>query len=171
LITLDAIHSPFEGPFLVDEVHLAQIVINITPLVSDAKAHATILSITHDAINHKDSFETLAKRTSEDPASAPKGGDLGWLVVDKLPPELQIGIEQVQDGHLSDPIRSANSWSVVKVIKRRKEDQQELHQQYLASQILFEKKALAALQAWQAQIRSESYVQILDPSLRIESLK
>lgn len=170
IIQLKSIDSPFLRPYIVDEVHIQQIVINITPLVTDAQAHTTLLNIIQDLLNHKDSFENLAKRSSEDPISAPKGGDMGWSVTDKLPMEIRLAINNTPEGHISDPIRSENAWSIVKVLEHRSQDRQELHQRHLASQVLFEKKAQVALQAWKAQLRTESYVNILVPELRIDSL-
>jgi len=58
-------------------------------------------------------FAELAKRDSDD-ASAAKGGDLGWLTLGQLPPQL-APIFELEKGKVSDVIESPMGFQIVKI--------------------------------------------------------
>jgi peptidyl-prolyl cis-trans isomerase C len=64
-------------------------------------------------------FATIAKRSSKD-ATAPVGGDLGYLRLEGLNPEIGAVAFSLQPGQFTPfPVHSAGSWFVVKVEDRR----------------------------------------------------
>jgi peptidyl-prolyl cis-trans isomerase C len=66
-------------------------------------------------------FATLAKRSSVD-ATAPAGGDVGFVVRDGLTPEVGAVVFSMQSGQFTPfPVRSAGSWFVLKVEERRRQ--------------------------------------------------
>lgn len=64
-------------------------------------------------------FAALARANSQHQESAGQGGDLGWLAETDMIPELRGVIAGLAPGQVSDPIRSANGWHVVKVVEDR----------------------------------------------------
>jgi peptidyl-prolyl cis-trans isomerase C len=66
-------------------------------------------------------FATVAKRSSQD-ATAPVGGDLGFMRLDALNPEVGAVAFALPPGQISAyPIRSAGAWFIVKVEERRQQ--------------------------------------------------
>lgn len=63
-------------------------------------------------------FAALAGQVSG-AASAEKGGDLGWVPLAALPPDLRDRIGALQPGQVSDPIVGANGVQIVQVRDRR----------------------------------------------------
>src|ERR1700728_3697476 len=64
------------------------------------------------------SFEDLAKKYSEDDATKPKGGDLGWIVDGQTVPEFQQAAFSVPKGSISDLVKTQYGFHIIKVLDR-----------------------------------------------------
>lgn len=64
-------------------------------------------------------FGVNAKKYSEDPGSAAKGGDLGYFGPGDFVPEFEQAAEQLEIGEVSDPVRSEFGYHVIWVRDRR----------------------------------------------------
>jgi len=53
-----------------------------------------------------DAFEDLAKEYSQDPGSAPQGGDLGFFGVGVMDPQFEAAVYSLVEGEVSEPVRS-----------------------------------------------------------------
>ena len=58
-------------------------------------------------------FAAVAAAHSDDPGSAEAGGDLGWVEPGTLPPALDVALESMQPGDVSEPVRSDFGWHVL----------------------------------------------------------
>ncbi len=58
-------------------------------------------------------FEELAKEYSQDPGSAPRGGDLGWFTDGRMVPVFQDAVYALEDGELSEPVKSRFGWHII----------------------------------------------------------
>ena len=67
---------------------------------------------------HGANFEDLAKKYSEDDATKPKGGDLGWIVDQQTVPEFQQAAFSVPKGQISDLVKTQYGFHIIKVIDR-----------------------------------------------------
>ena len=67
-------------------------------------------------------FATLAKAHSDDPGSAPMGGELGFVDQEQFVPEYQAAVATLSPGELSLPVRSQFGYHLIELIER-KEDQ------------------------------------------------
>ena len=66
---------------------------------------------------HPDQFATLARDQSEDPVSAQKGGDLGWLIRYQLDKELSDTIfAMTKPDEITDPIQTSTGFYIFKLI-------------------------------------------------------
>ncbi len=65
-------------------------------------------------------FRALARQFSES-VSAASGGDIGWIRIDQLQPELAETISIIEQGQVSDPIRTNEGFSIVIVTAQRNE--------------------------------------------------
>ena len=64
-------------------------------------------------------FAALAAKHSKGPSAA-KGGDLGFLTKDRIPPELVEAVFGLKDGAVtSEPVTMGGAWHVFKVTERR----------------------------------------------------
>ena len=61
-------------------------------------------------------FAALAKENSQDPASAVKGGDLGWIVRNQTVPEFEKAAFGLTPGTISDPVQTAYGLHILKVM-------------------------------------------------------
>jgi hypothetical protein len=99
-------------PTNVQEYHLRHIV-RETELLASA-----MIARLHD--QNPPDFATLAADSSEDPASAAKGGDVGWLTTFGMPPEIARAVQaQHGSGLIGRPIRANDGWHVIEVLGER----------------------------------------------------
>ena len=63
-------------------------------------------------------FEELAKKFSEDDATKPKGGDLGWIVEGQTVPEFQQTAFSLPKGSISDLVKTQYGFHIIKVLDR-----------------------------------------------------
>ena len=107
-------------PYFPSEVEVGQIVIK--PKASEvevAKARAQLLQFKAQIEQDGASFESLAKRHSQDYGSARKGGDLGWQGRGQLVPEFEEVALKIDEGEIADPIQSEFGMHLIQLIERR----------------------------------------------------
>jgi foldase protein PrsA len=68
-----------------------------------------------------DTFAKLAKKYSEDPSSAERGGDLGWSRPGGYVEEFAAAISTLEIGQISDPVKTEFGNHVIRVTGRRVE--------------------------------------------------
>ena len=74
-------------------------------------------------------FAMVAQSYSEDPESAPNGGDMGFVPqssLEKASPELRKLVDSLQPGSFSPPIHTQDGYRIFKVITREPAGQREL---------------------------------------------
>jgi peptidyl-prolyl cis-trans isomerase C len=64
-------------------------------------------------------FATLAREKSKDPGSAPKGGDLDFMVKAELVPEFADVAFKMYPGQTSNPVKTQFGWHIIKVEEKR----------------------------------------------------
>lgn len=148
----------------VTEYHIQEIFIKTNPILSNSQIKAEMQRIQAALANGK-SFTELASAYSENYFNNQNGGDMGWVNPVKLNPVLSAYIESASVGQVSNPIQTADGWYLLKLLGTRQVNDTDAYLRQQAQQALFQQKANEALLAWQAQIRSMSYIKILDPSL------
>ena len=153
----------------INKYHIQQIVLNITPVVTNLDAKARLLRI-RDTLSHtKKSFTELAKANSDDHNTSEKGGKLDWVSSDQLNainPKMAEVASKLKIDETSEPFKANNKWYLIKLIGKKKIDNTlDLKKQH-AQQVLFQKKAMSALDTWESELRGSSYVKILEPKLQ-----
>ena len=111
---------------VVTEFNARKIVVRITELQTEAEAKREIDAI-YDRLQRGEDFEKLAKEQSDDDATAPLGGEIGWFPLEGLDPEFSELITTLKDGEYSRPFREATGWQPETPFARRRTERISLH--------------------------------------------
>ena len=147
----------------VPQIQVRHILIRTDALTSEAQAIAKLNTLKSEILSGKTTFEKAAKTYSNDLASSAKGGELGWVTSDKLVPEFSEKIQDLAENKISEPFKTPFGWHIVEVLGRRTSTAPETKLRQKAHQLLQKRKFEERLEAWQRQLRDESYVKILLP--------
>jgi peptidyl-prolyl cis-trans isomerase SurA len=152
-----------EGPMMVTQTHARHILVKISKVMSDDQARTRLEQLRQRILNGE-SFADLAKRYSED-ATAPQGGDLGWLSPGETVPAFEQVMNSLSPDQISEPVRSQFGWHLIQVLERRNKDMGEEYKRMQARQILFQRRLEPAFEDWLSQLRGQAYIDNrLDPS-------
>jgi len=64
-------------------------------------------------------FAALARESSQHAESAARGGDIGWIAEGQTLPEVQRALEAMKPGTVSDPVKSASGWHVLRLVEEK----------------------------------------------------
>jgi peptidyl-prolyl cis-trans isomerase C len=106
-------------------------------------------------------FATTAKTDSDDPQSSSRGGTLGTLAasVTNIPPELKDTIfNKLQPGQISEPVRGANAYYILKLDTRVKETFEQAKTEVEQQQKTEHDRTVSQ------QIQAQYKIQVTDPS-------
>ena len=126
---------------------------------SEQESEALVREI-EERLDAGESFEALAREYSDDPGSAPGGGDLGWVSPGEMVPEFEQTMQETEVGERSMPFRSQFGWHLLQVEDRRMEDIGQEIQRNEARQTLQQRQFELELQNWLREIREEAYVDV-----------
>lgn len=96
----------------------SHILLNVPADADDTKAQVAkerAESIAKEAASGAD-FAAMAKKQSEDPSTAARGGDFGDITPGLLPPELEAAVFALKPGEVSPPVRTRFGFHVVKLV-------------------------------------------------------
>ncbi|MFZ4773792.1 MAG: peptidylprolyl isomerase [Terrimicrobiaceae bacterium] len=102
------------------QIRLAQIYIAApADAAKDAqdKAKARIDEISKAA--RSGDFAALAREKSEERETASRGGEVGWLAESQIQPEIRSKVASLSKGAVTEPVRLADGWYVVKVLETK----------------------------------------------------
>jgi len=106
-------------PRVPEELDLSDIA--MAPKFSDdakAATRATLLAILDSARGGAD-FGSLAKRYSQDPGSAPQGGDLGLVRRGQFVKEFESAVFALTEGQISDIVETEFGLHIIQLVERR----------------------------------------------------
>src|SRR5690606_1767213 len=104
-------------------------------------------------------FGAIAAVTSQDPGSAPDGGDLGWTSPGTFVPEFEKQIEELEVNEISQPFKTMFGWHIVQLLGRRVHDVTEDVRRNRAFAELREAKAEEETELWLRRLRDEAFVE------------
>jgi peptidyl-prolyl cis-trans isomerase SurA len=114
----------------------------------------------YQKIEKGEDFKELAKIYSDDPGSASKGGDLGWVSPNQMVPEFEKVMNHTAVSQVSPPFQSPFGWHLLKVIEKRHQDLSLSLRQEQAQQFIFKKKFDEELNLWLREIKGDSFIEI-----------
>jgi peptidyl-prolyl cis-trans isomerase SurA len=145
------------GSFMVEQTRARHILARVSELVSETEARRKI-TVLRQRVAEGANFAELARLNSDDPASAQRGGELGWTVPGDLVPEFERAMNALKIGELSEPVRSPFGYHIIQVEERRTADLSADRKRIEARRVLRDRRADEAYQEWLRQLRDRSYV-------------
>ena len=83
------------------------------------KAGTKLAAVKRMLSAYEEDFATIARRESEDAATAAKGGEIGWLADAQVQPELRPHITRLLKHEVSAPVRLNDGWHILKCLDKR----------------------------------------------------
>ena len=134
------------------------ILITLDALTDNAEARRQLGVLRERIVNGED-FGELARIHSDDPGSASRGGELGWIDPGNTVPVFERTMDSLAPGVISGPFRSQFGWHLVQVLERRDRDATETSRRAEARRRLRSRKVEENTQAWLRRVRGEAYVE------------
>ncbi|MHB8346239.1 MAG: peptidylprolyl isomerase [Acidiferrobacterales bacterium] len=146
------------------QTHVRHILIRTNALVSPREARMRIEQL-RSRIKNGEHFSTLAKADSQDPVSAPNGGDLGWISPGQMDSQFEKAMDALAVGQVSKPVRVPNGFELIEVLGRRVKDVTDELNEANAREQIHARKAAERYAQWVRQLRAEAYVEYFGKGL------
>lgn len=153
--------NPLLQKHVITQAQVSMIFLKNNPLLTEQQMQEEAKSIKQDIMAGQD-FAKAAEINSQDASSASRGGNLGWVVPGMLPAGLDEALPQLKLNQVSDPIKTAQGWYILKVTDRRQIVQNK--QDFINTQIremIYKRKFNEAVQNWVQRLRSQSYIKVM----------
>jgi peptidyl-prolyl cis-trans isomerase SurA len=144
-----------DAPKLV-QTHVRHILLRVGEGASEPEARQKLLEIKREVQQGGD-FAKFARSYSQDGSSS-QGGDLGWISPGETVPEFERAMNTLQDGQISDPVRTEYGYHLIQVLGRRDAEGSIAQQMDLARQAIGQRKAEQAYADWLRELRDSAYV-------------
>jgi peptidyl-prolyl cis-trans isomerase SurA len=139
------------------QTHVRHILIRVGDGMSEPQARQKLLEIKQEIAAGGGDFDKFARTYSQD-GSASQGGDLGWVSPGETVPEFERAMNSLQDGQISEPVRSEYGYHLIQVLGRREAEGSVAQQMDLARQAIGQRKAEQAYADWLRELRDTAYV-------------
>lgn len=149
------------GHHYVNQVWLRHILLKPMAFDQPQDLQATLVKL-KNKIQQGDNFASLAKLYSQDTFTASKGGDLGWIGPGILPTALELAVEQLKPGEVSDPIQTEGGWQLVQLVKRRKKEDTAAFEADRIRKMIYRQQLEQSRQAWLQQVRKASHIKVVE---------
>jgi peptidyl-prolyl cis-trans isomerase SurA len=143
----------------IQQTQARHILIRTSEIMSNDLARQRLADIRQRVLAGNVTFAEMARQYSND-ASAPQGGDLGWLSPSETVPEFERVMNELKPGDISEPIQTPFGWHLIQVTGRRTQDVGRERQRAAARQTLFQRKVDQQYEDWARQLRDRAYVEI-----------
>jgi len=144
---------------VVEQVHSRHILMKPNELQDDATVKQKLEQIRERILDKGEDFAGLAQTSSEDPASASEGGDLGWTDPGTFVPEFEDALAATQENEISEPFRTQYGWHIVQVLGRRQFDNTDELKRRHAAEAIRASHADEETELWMRRLRDEAYVE------------
>jgi len=147
-----------ESQVIVNQIHVRHILIKPNELDDDATVREKLVALRARILKGED-FAGIASATSEDPGSAPDGGDLGWAGPGTFVPEFDKAIANLKPNEISEPFKTRYGWHIVQMLGTRTYDSTDDVRRQRAFAAIRESKADEETELWLRRLRDEAFVE------------
>jgi peptidyl-prolyl cis-trans isomerase SurA len=148
-----------EVAVIINQVHVRHILMKPNELDDDETVRQKLARL-RDRIEKGEDFAGIASTSSEDPGSAPDGGDLGWSGPGTFVPEFDKAIADLKANEISEPFKTRYGWHIVQMLGTRTYDSTEDVRRQKAFVAIRESKADEETELWVRALRDEAFVEI-----------
>ena len=143
----------------VDQIQVRHILIKPNVLRSAEASQQLALEL-QARLAKGEAFATLANTYSDDPGSARKGGDLGWVSPDSMVKSFAYAMQTLPLNQVSAPVQSEYGWHLIEVLGKRNQDISSENRVQQSRNAIFRRQFEEELALWLQEIRQEAYVDI-----------
>ena len=147
-----------EAKVIINQIHVRHILMKTNALDDDETVRQK-LSKLRERIQKGEDFSGIASTTSEDPGSAPDGGDLGWTGPGSFVPEFDKAIGDLKENEISEPFKTRYGWHIAQVLGTRSYDSTTDVRRQRAFAAIRESKADEETELWLRRLRDEAFVE------------
>ncbi len=147
-----------EAQVIVNQIHVRHILMKPNELDDDETVRQKLGKL-RDRILKGEDFAGIASTTSEDPGSAPDGGDLGWAGPGTFVPEFDKAIADLKPNEIGEPFKSRYGWHIVQMLGTRTYDSTDDVRRQRAFAAIRESKADEETELWLRRLRDEAFVE------------
>ncbi len=148
-----------ETQVIINQIHVRHILLKPNELDDDATVREKLSKLRERIMNGED-FAGIASTTSQDPGSAPDGGDLGWSGPGTFVPEFDKAIADLKDKEISEPFKTRFGWHIVQLLGTRTYDNTADVRRQRAFGAIRESKSDEETELWLRRLRDEAFVEI-----------
>ena len=148
-----------ESKVVVNQIHLRHILMKTNELDDDETVRQKLIKL-RDRIEKGEDFAGIASTSSEDPGSAPDGGDLGWAGPGTFVPEFDKAIADLKQNEISMPFKTRYGWHIVQMLGTRTYDSTDDVRRQRAYAAIRESKADEETELWLRRLRDEAFVEV-----------
>ena len=148
-----------EAQVIVNQIHVRHILLKTNELDDDETVRQKLAKL-RERIMAGEDFAGIAATTSQDPGSAPDGGDLGWSGPGTFVPEFDKAIADLKPNEISEPFKSRFGWHIVQLLGTRTYDSTDDVRRQKAYAAIRESKADEETELWLRRLRDEAFVEV-----------
>jgi peptidyl-prolyl cis-trans isomerase SurA len=148
-----------EAPVIINQIHVRHILMKTNELDDDETVRQKLARLRERILKGED-FSGIASTTSEDPGSAPDGGDLGWTGPGTFVPEFDKAIAELKPNEITEPFKTRYGWHIVQMLGTRTYDNTADVRRQRAFAAIRESKADEETELWLRRLRDEAFVEI-----------
>lgn len=151
------------GSILIIQNEISHIMITSKSGASDEDIQRR-LNVYRNQVNSKTAdFGELAKKYSEDSATAPKKGYLGVISPGQSLPEFDIAMKDLKPGEVSAPFKTEFGWHIIYLMNQRKTELTSNQQKEYARAALRQSRLDQAYQDWIRELRDNATIELRPP--------
>jgi peptidyl-prolyl cis-trans isomerase SurA len=147
-----------EAQVIINQIHVRHILMKTNELDDDETVRQKLARL-RERILKGEAFAGIASTTSEDPGSAPDGGDLGWTGPGTFVPEFDKAIADLKTNEITEPFKTRYGWHIVQMLGTRTYDSTDDVRRQKAFAAIRESKADEETELWLRRLRDEAFVE------------
>jgi peptidyl-prolyl cis-trans isomerase SurA len=147
-----------EAQVIINQIHVRHVLMKTNELDDDETVRQKLGRL-RERILKGEAFAGIASTTSEDPGSAPDGGDLGWTGPGTFVPEFDKAIADLKTNEISEPFKTRYGWHIVQMLGTRTYDSTDDVRRQKAFAAIRESKADEETELWLRRLRDEAFVE------------
>jgi peptidyl-prolyl cis-trans isomerase SurA len=147
-----------EAPVIINQIHVRHVLMKPNELDDDATVREKLAKLRERILKGED-FAGIASTASEDPGSAPDGGDLGWSGPGTFVPEFDKAIADLKPNEISEPFKTRYGWHIVQMLGTRTYDSTDDVRRQKAFAAIRESKTDEETELWLRRLRDDAFVE------------